>query len=133
MSEALNQSTGIDVVQYAEIAEKVALNRLPRIITLCGSTRFLDEFHRQNERLTLLGNVVLSVACKGTSEANIPREKKDLLDAVHLQKIRMSDEIFVINQDGYIGESTRNEISFANKIGRKVTFLEPVTGDSCNT
>ena len=49
---------------------------------------------------------------------------KEMLDDMHLRKIDMADEIFVINVDGYIGESTRREIAYAVKTGKKVNYLE---------
>lgn len=48
----------------------------------------------------------------------------DILDALHLEKIKMSDEIFVINKDGYIGERTAIEIQFARSLGKPVSYLE---------
>ena len=49
---------------------------------------------------------------------------KEMLDDMHLRKIDMADEIFVINVDGYIGESTRREIAYAEKTGKKINYLE---------
>ena len=40
--------------------------------------------------------------------------------------IFISDEIFVINVDGYIGDSTRSEIEYAKMTGKAVRFLEPI-------
>ena len=45
---------------------------------------------------------------------------------MHLRKIDIADEIYVINVDGYIGESTKREIAYAEKTGKKVNYLEPV-------
>lgn len=97
----------------------------PKVITLCGSSRFLEVFERQNAELTLRGNVVFSIAVTSTAQAGeLPSAQKGILDAVHLHKIRLSDEILVLNVGGYIGESTRREINFAQKIGRTVRYLE---------
>jgi hypothetical protein len=99
----------------------------PRVITLCGSTKFMDAFERANEDLTLQGNVVFSVAMKAhEGSSRVSAEQKQLLDRVHLEKIRLADEILVLNVNGYIGESTAREIAFANQIGRVVRYLEPV-------
>ena len=43
---------------------------------------------------------------------------------MHKRKIDMADEIFVINVDGYIGESTKSEIEYAKRTGKKVNYLE---------
>lgn len=96
----------------------------PRVITLCGSTRFMDEFERQNRRLTLEGNVVLSVATKAHEGGGfVTSAEKTLLDRVHREKIRLSDEIFVIDVGGYIGPSTNAEIEFAKRLKKPVRYL----------
>ena len=99
----------------------------PRVVTLCGSTRFMNVFDEQNTKLTLEGKVVFSVALKAhEGSASVTVDQKELLDRVHLEKIRLSDEILVLNVGGYIGDSTRNEIEFAHKLGKIVAYLEPL-------
>lgn len=95
-----------------------------KVITLCGSTRFRKEFERINKKLTLEGNVVISVGCFGHAGDTISQEQKELLDQIHLQKIDMADEVFVINVDGYIGKSTSREIKYALSAGKPVVYLE---------
>lgn len=95
-----------------------------KVITLCGSTRFKKEFERLNKKLTLEGNVVISVGCFGHAGDIITQDQKEMLDDIHLQKIDMADEIFVINVDGYIGKSTSREIKYALSKGKKVVYLE---------
>lgn len=78
------------------------------------------------KRLTLDGCIVISVGLfshSGDEEVWKPGTK-EMLDDMHLRKIDLADEIFVINVEGYIGESTRREISYAKKIGKKVNYLE---------
>ena len=97
-----------------------------RIITLCGSTRFRGEFIAEQKRLTLEGNIVISVGLFGHSgdDEVWSESTKEMLDDMHLRKIDLADEIFVINKGGYIGSSTRNEIEYARKTGKGVSFLE---------
>ena len=95
-----------------------------KVITLCGSTRFRKEFEKINKKLTLEGNVVISVGCFGHAGDVITPEQKEMLDNIHLQKIDMADEIFIINKDGYIGASTTREIRYAESIGKKIIYLE---------
>ena len=97
-----------------------------RRITLCGSTRFRDQFDFWNTHLTLAGNAVYSVAVDAHGEAReaLPTEReKALLDEVHLLKIKNSDAIFVLDVDGYIGASTSREIDFAKSQGKDVYYL----------
>lgn len=95
-----------------------------QVITLCGSTKFKEEFERVNRELTLAGNVVISVGCFGHSGDSITDEQKVMLDEIHKQKIDMADAIYVINKDGYVGSSTRCEIGYAIKHGKQVIFME---------
>lgn len=97
-----------------------------KVITLCDSTRFKDEFMGVQKRLTLEGNIVISVGLFGHSGDNEVwiEGTKEMLDDMHLRKIDMADEIYVINVDGYIGTSTRNEIEYAERTGKVVRYLE---------
>ena len=98
-----------------------------KVITLCGSTRFKDAFLEAQKQLTLKGNIVISVGLFGHSGDNEVwiEGTKEMLDDMHLRKIDMADEIFVINVGGYIGESTNREIAYAEKTGKKVNYMEP--------
>jgi len=105
----------------------------PRIVCLCGSTRFFDAFRAANLRLTLAGEIVLSIGCDTKSDADLGIVAGDLapakaaLDELHKRKIDLADYVLVLNVGGYIGESTRSEIEYAEKVGRPVRYLEEVT------
>ena len=98
-----------------------------KVITLCGSTKFKDEFLQQQKRLTLEGNIVISVGLFGHADGEyktvITDEVKEMLDDIHKRKIDMSDAIFVIDVDGYIGSSTRSEIEYAKATGKEIMYL----------
>ena len=99
-----------------------------KVITLCGSTRFKDEFIKAQERLTLEGNIVISVALFSHADnIKIKPDIKAMLDEIHKKKIEMSDEIFVIDVDKYIGESTRSEIEYATKLGLPIHYYSDWT------
>ena len=97
-----------------------------KVITLCGSTRFKEHFLEAQKRLTLEGNIVISVGLFGHSGDNEvwTEGTKKMLDDMHKRKIDMADEIFVINPGGYIGSSTRSEIEYALAHGKGVNYLE---------
>ena len=99
-----------------------------KVITLCGSTRFKKQFLEAQKRLTLEGNIVISVGLFGHSDDDEvwTEGTKEMLDDMHKRKIDMADAIYVINVGGYIGESTRSEIEYALRNGKKVYYLEPV-------
>lgn len=70
------------------------------------------------------GKIVISVGLFGHQEAmDMQGETKKMLDQLHFRKIDISDEIYVLNVGGYIGSSTRNEIEYALKAGKKVRYL----------
>ena len=103
------------------------------VITLCGSTRFKDQFMEVQKKLTLEGNIVISVGLFGHSgdaevwenmDEGTLTATKEMLDDIHKRKIDMSDGIFVINVGGYIGESTRSEIEYAKAHGKSIWYLE---------
>lgn len=93
-----------------------------KVITLCGSTKFKETFIEQQKRLTLDGNIVISVGLFGHSGDTFTDEQKIMLDDMHKRKIDMADEIFVIDVNGYIGRSTRLEIEYAKATGKKVNY-----------
>ena len=97
-----------------------------KVITLCGSTKFKDEFLIEQKRLTLEGNIVISVGLFGHSgDDEVWTENiKKMLDDMHKRKIDMADEIFVINKNGYIGSSTKSEIEYSLKTNKKVNYME---------
>ena len=96
------------------------------IITLCGSTRFKEQFLEAQKRLTLEGNIVISVGLFGHSgdEEVWAPGTKEMLDDMHKRKIDLADAIYVINVGGYIGASTQSEIEYAKATGKEVLYLE---------
>lgn len=97
----------------------------PVIVCLCGSTRFMQEFHDANMRETLDGKIVLSVGMSSKGDCKPTDEQKVALDVLHKQKILLADEILVLNVGGYIGASTRSEIDYAHANDKTVRYLEP--------
>lgn len=106
------------------------------VVTLCGSTRFKQDFFQVQKELTLKGYIVISVGLFGHSgdhevwenmDEGTLTETKKMLDEMHKRKIDMADEIYVINKGGYIGESTKSEIAYAKEHGIPVRYLEEPT------
>ena len=103
------------------------------VITLCGSTRFKEQFMEVQKKLTLDGYIVISVGLFGHSgdsevwdgmDEGTLSKTKEMLDDMHKRKIDMADAIYVINVGGYIGESTRSEIAYAKEHDKAVHYLE---------
>lgn len=101
----------------------------PKIVCLCGSTKFIDAFKNATLEETLKGNIVLSIGINTKNSYELRRlietsSDKTTLDELHKRKIDLCDEILVLNVGGYIGESTNSEIGYAAKYGKKIRFLE---------
>lgn len=96
------------------------------IITLCGSTRFKDDFMLVQKELTLQGYIVISVGLFGHSgDQEVWNEgTKEMFDIMHKRKIDLAQAIYVINKDGYIGSSTRSEIEYAKAAGKEIYYME---------
>lgn len=100
----------------------------PRIVCLCGSTRFYDQYVEENYQETMKGNIVLSAGCFGHTihkgRFEMTDEHKRKMDELHKRKIDIADEVRIINVGGYIGESTKSEIEYARTNGKVITYLE---------
>lgn len=103
----------------------------PKVVCLCGSTRFYKEFMRLNYEETMAGRIVLSVGFypHAVNEVHgegvgITPEQKVALDELHKRKIDLADEILVINIGDYIGDSTRSEVEYAMKTNKPIRWLE---------
>lgn len=109
----------------------------PEIVCLCGSSRFYDAFQQANYDLTMQGKIVLSIGFYPHSKAEHGHgegvghdsAEKVALDELHKRKIDLADRVFVLNVDGYIGESTRSEIAYAYEHDTPVDYLEQWNGD----
>lgn len=97
-----------------------------KIITLCGSTKFKDDFIKEQKRLTLDGYIVISVGLFGHSGDSevLDYGVKLMLDEMHKAKIDLAYRIHVINKHGYIGNSTKSEIEYATNTGKIITYME---------
>jgi hypothetical protein len=92
-----------------------------KIVCLCGSTRFKQNFEKANQDLTLHGKIILAPGVFAHADKfEITEKQKKDLDALHFEKINMSDCVLVVNKNNYIGESTRREIDYSNSSAVKV-------------
>lgn len=97
------------------------------IITICGSTRFKETMMKVAEDLTMMGHIVLMPnVFHHSDKVELSDEEKIRLDNLHREKINMSDAIFVVNVDNYIGKSTYGEIDWAGRMKKEIIFLNPV-------
>ncbi len=86
--------------------------------------RFRPDFEKAVIGESKKGNIVLSVSGFTHEDLlKLTHEEKEVFDALHLDKVRMADEVLVIDTDGHIGQSTAQEIIYARSIGKPVTFF----------
>ncbi len=103
-----------------------ALHGRPKIVCLCGSLRFADEFKKQEIEHLMRGEIALMPCCMFTDIQRAHGEDSDykrLADERHKQLIDLADEVLVLNVGGYVGNSTRAEIEYAEAHGKPVRWL----------
>lgn len=107
-------------------AAELGRPRRPEVVVLCGSTKFYEAFQQFNYHLTMQGKIVLSIGCDTKSDEGlrITAAQKAALDELHKRKIDMADRVLVLNVGGYIGESTRSEIEYAEWWEKPINYLE---------
>ena len=97
-----------------------------KVITICGSFKFISKIKEETERLTLEGNCVLSIIY-ATKKIEAYNEKFcKLFQKMHFQRIEMCDAIYVVNVNGYIGDATKKEIDYAKSLGKEILSLESI-------
>lgn len=115
----------------AELQRIFHADTRPTIVCLCGSSKFYDEFQQANYELTMVGEIVLSIgfyphatarAAHGEGVGHDSVEKV-ALDELHKRKIDLADYVYVIDVDGYVGDSTKSEIAYASEHGIPIRYL----------
>lgn len=113
----------MDYVSYKEYLEK----HDAKIIVICGSMSFYEQMFDEQVRLSKEGNIVILPVIelvKNESNRMFPAVEKEMYSEIHMRKIDIADEIYVVNYDGYVDPSTAREITYASQIGVHVKFME---------
>ena len=92
-----------------------------KIITICWSLKYQKEIMDVAEKLALKGNCVLTPVYLVSNNERTENQLR-LLKEEHFKKIELSDEIMVVNVNNYIGESTKLEIDYANKLNKNIIY-----------
>jgi len=129
-----NTGYGLGLVNRIGILDETleSAKDFPEIVCLCGSTRFWRTFQEASLKLTMERKIVLSIgAASGTDDehfGNLPKAEyeriKAELDQLHFRKIELANRVLILNVDGYIGQSTANELAYARKLGKAISFWE---------
>lgn len=93
-----------------------------KTLTICGSMRFEKEMYSISYDLEAkYGYTVLQCVYAPNNTIISPEELEHLRQA-HYRKIDLSDGIYVVNVNGYIGESVKAEIEYAKEHSKEVIF-----------
>ncbi len=110
----------------------------PKVVCICGSSRFADlhaikrwEFEQGGEYICLMINYLsydyaIEQGFDKPDHIGEQANLRETLDELHFRKIDLCDKVFVVNKNGYIGDSTKKEIEYAEKLGKPVEYLEEV-------
>ncbi len=100
-----------------------------KVITVCGSLRFVNEMMEITEKMELQGNCMLVPIYNPMrpDKDSFTEEEGLILDKMHQERIRLADAILVVNVDGYIGTSTKKEIEFAKSLGKEILYYTDLT------
>ena len=94
-----------------------------KIITVCGSLRFIKEMMEITEKMELQGNCMLTPIYPTKPDKDAyTKDEVVILDKMHKEKIKLSDAILVVNVDNYVGSSTKSEIEFAKSLNKEIIY-----------
>lgn len=95
-----------------------------KIITICGSMKFINEMMEISEKIELEGNCMLMPIYSPArpNKDAFTKEEILILDKMHRERIKLSDAILVVNVNGYIGDSTKSEIEFAKSLNKEIIY-----------
>ena len=97
-----------------------------KVITICGSMRYAKEMMKISEELELKKGYAVIQCVYNVDGLKYEGVDASILDKIHRKKIDISDAIYVVNIDGYIGNSTKKEIEYAMNNGKEVLYHEPI-------
>ncbi len=97
-----------------------------KIVTICGSFKFKEEMLRLSTELEIKNNYIVLQPVYGIEGATYTKEEIEIMGKLHFKRIELSDAIYVVNVNGYIGESTKKEIEYAKSLNKEILSLEPL-------
>ena len=97
-----------------------------KIVTICGSMKFKKKMMEVAEDLELNHGYVVIQCVYGSDSRKYTEVELELFGKLHYKKIDISDAIYVVNVDGYVGDSVKREIDYAKSLGKTILSLEPL-------
>lgn len=99
------------------------MNKQIEIITICGSMRFSKEIMKVSAELETEKGLCVLQPVYNISDRIYSESEIENLRIAHFKKIDISDAIYVVNVDGYVGESVAREIEYAKKHNKIVLYM----------
>lgn len=97
-----------------------------KVIALCGNYKYKKEILQEQTKLALAGNVVIMPAVFNKADENLNNAERLTAQMLNYQKIEMSDEVYIINKNGYLDESIKLEIQYAAILKKPITYMEKI-------
>lgn len=114
-------------LEKLEGKERVMEQTKPKVVVIIGSTRFKEHHLGAAQRETLKGKIVLTAGFFHHRDyVPISSEQKAYLDWLAERKVDLADEVYVVNINGYVGETTQRLIDYATKHGKPIDSIEPL-------
>ena len=98
-----------------------------KTLTICGSMRFENQMRQIAWELEVNQGMNVLQCIYSESEEPVTEEQIKQLAAAHFRKIDLSDGIYVVDIGGYIVESVKAEIAYAEERGKEVLFHSQVS------
>lgn len=95
-----------------------------KVITVCGSLKFKEIMQEEAEKLALNGYCVLTPIFPFNKDLKVKKKQLDSFKKAHFKRIELSDAIYVVNKDSYIGDSTKLEIDYATILNKEIMYYE---------
>lgn len=93
-----------------------------KTVAICGSMRFEREMQQIAMDLEIHHSMNVLQCTYNPQGIILSKTEMEALVRAHYQKIALSDAVYVVDMDGYIGESVRREIAYAKENGKEVIF-----------
>ena len=90
--------------------------------TICGSMRFEKEMQKIALELETKHNINIIQCTYNIDAISLSETDIDMLMQMHYHKIDISDGIYVVDINGYIGHSVRNEINYAQQNNKEIIY-----------
>ncbi|MBO5606458.1 MAG: hypothetical protein J5930_01030 [Treponema sp.] len=91
-----------------------------KIVTICGSMKFENEMKRIAFQLETRYKMCVLQCVYNEDDKDLSDDEIEFLNSSHFKKIEISDAVYIVNINEYIGEQVKKEMAYAKKSGKEV-------------